>query len=142
MKVARETNTPDSPATRRLAVPITGMRAFVAVTNPEWYRFLSDPTRSGIPVVNFWKPGGGSFRALNDGEYFVFKAKAPINRVVGDGRYCGYVTMPVSHAWAQFGEANGAVSLAELRRLIGGDKPIAPGDDPVIGCILVSDVTL
>jgi putative restriction endonuclease len=53
---------------------ITGMRAFVAVTNPEWYRFLSDPTRSEIPVVNFWKPGGGSFRALNDGEYFVFKA--------------------------------------------------------------------
>lgn len=120
---------------------ITGMRAFVAVTNPEWYRFLSDPTRSGIPVVNFWKPGGGSFRALNDGEYFVFKAKAPINRVVGGGRYRGYVTMPVSYAWAQFGEANGAASLAELRRLIGGDKPIAPGDDPVIGCILVSDVT-
>jgi hypothetical protein len=56
------------------------MRAFVAVTNPEWYRFLSDPTRSEIPVVNFWKPGGGSFRALNDGEYFVFKAKAPVNR--------------------------------------------------------------
>ena len=36
-------------------------------------------------MVNFWKPGGGSFRALNDGEYFVFKAKAPINRVVGGG---------------------------------------------------------
>jgi putative restriction endonuclease len=46
-------------------------------------------------------------------------------------------------AWEIYREANGVSSLAEMRTLITRyrDEPINPGEDPVIGCILVRDVT-
>jgi putative restriction endonuclease len=117
------------------------MRGYVAVTDNEWYRFLA--ARPEISVVNFWRPGGGTnFRALAEDEFYFFKARAPINRIVGGGRYSGFATMRVSAAWKMFGEANGVASLAQLRERIGLRRgtPIAPDEDPDIGCVLVHDV--
>jgi putative restriction endonuclease len=44
----------------------------VAVTDKDWYRFLSG--RPNLDEVNFWQPGGSrEFRTLSPGEPFLFK---------------------------------------------------------------------
>lgn len=43
------------------------MKAFIAVTDRDWYEFLR--RRPNSDEVNFWQPGGGrQFRALNPGQ--------------------------------------------------------------------------
>ena len=60
------------------------MRAFVGVTDGEWFsRLSSDPN---LTDVNFWQPGGArQFRALSPGELFLFKLHSPRNYIVGGG---------------------------------------------------------
>jgi putative restriction endonuclease len=117
------------------------MRGWVGVTDPHWARFLAQ--RPDINEVNFWQPSGRHrFGSIEIGEPFFFKTKFPQNMVVGGGFFTGYVPLPLSRAWDIFGEANGAASLTEMRRLIEVDRhePINPGEDPVIGCRFVRDV--
>ena len=52
------------------------MRAYVGVTDAEWYRFLS--ARPELREVNFWQPSGGrEFHAIAPGEPFFFKTHYP-----------------------------------------------------------------
>ncbi|GAA3159962.1 hypothetical protein GCM10010466_58500 [Planomonospora alba] len=111
------------------------------MTDTEWYRFLA--ARPGVSEVNFWRPSGArEFKVLEHGEPFFFKSHHPHNRVVGGGFYSGFARLRVSEAWEFFGEGNGAASLDELRRRVGRyrSEPMGPGDDPVIGCVIVRDV--
>ena len=63
---------------------ITGVRAYVGVTDDNWYRFLAD--RPGVTEVNFWQPSGArEFRVLAPGEPFFFKTHYPHNKLVGGG---------------------------------------------------------
>jgi putative restriction endonuclease len=115
------------------------MRVYVGVTDDAWYSYLAE--RPAVTEVNFWLPGGGNLKMAR-GEPFAFKTHMPDNRIVGGGRFDGCVQMPVSDAWRIFGEGNGVDSLEEMRALITRYRraPILPGDDPVIGCVLLSDV--
>jgi putative restriction endonuclease len=117
------------------------VKAFVGVTDERWYRFLAE--RSQINEVNFWRPSGGSFRALSPGEPFLFKAHYPLNRVVGGGFFSGFTQLRISEAWDLFGEANGAASIDEMRHSVGRyrKQAIGPDEDPLIGCIFVRDAT-
>jgi putative restriction endonuclease len=117
------------------------MRAYVGVTDDEWYRFLA--ARPDVDEVNFWRPGGGSFGRLTPGEPFFFKTHYPHNRIVGGGFFSGFVRLPISEVWQLFGERNGVGSLEELRRRVGRYRrqAIAPGEDPEIGCIFLRDTT-
>ena len=71
----------------------SGVRAYVGVTDGNWYRFLAD--RPGVTEVNFWQPSGArEFRVLAPGEPFFFKTHYPHNKLVGGGfsatrRGCG-----------------------------------------------------
>ncbi|MFD6264299.1 HNH endonuclease [Micromonospora chalcea] len=115
------------------------MKAFVGVTDEKWYRFLA--ARPDLNEVNFWRPSGGAFRALTPGEPFLFKAHYPLNRIVGGGFFSGFTQLKISEAWALFGEGNGVASLDDMRHSVGRYRrqPIAPGEDPVIGCVFVRD---
>ena len=54
------------------------MRAFVAVTDKDWYQFLAG--RLDLDEVNFWQPGGNRvFRTLKPGEPLLFKLHYPDN---------------------------------------------------------------
>jgi putative restriction endonuclease len=120
---------------------MSGVRGFAGVTDNGWYWLLADrPDLLG--EVNFWRPGGGGFRALRPGEPF-FKTHAPHNRVVGGGFFGGAVRLPVWEAWDLLGPANGAVRLEQMvdRIVHYRREPLAPGEDPVIGCIFLRDVT-
>ena len=85
------------------------MRAWVAVTDKDWYRFLS--RRSDFDEINFWQPGGNrEFHTLSPGEPFLFKLHYPDNAIVGGGFFTHSSRVPASVAWDAFGEKNGAIS--------------------------------
>lgn len=115
------------------------MNAYVAVTDRDWFDFLS--AQPHLDEVNFWqpKPWGGAFRALRRGEPLLFKLRAPVNAIVGGGFFERYDTLPLSLAWDAFGIKNGAASrqavwdrIARLR----SDRP-AWYEDFSIGCIIL-----
>jgi HNH endonuclease len=74
---------------------------------------------------------------------FFFKTHAPHNRVVGGGFFSGSAALPASEAWDMLGPANGVASLPEMLARIQHYRrePIAPDEDPVIGCVFIRDPT-
>lgn len=117
------------------------MKAYVGVTDSNWYQLLA--SRPDIREVNFWKPGGTSFSALNPGEPFLFKTHWPHNKIVGGGYFEGFSKLPISQAWEFFDIGNGVESLDEMRQRVSRyrETPIGRGEDPTIGCILLNEVS-
>ncbi len=116
------------------------MRAYVGVTDQEWYRFLA--ARPLLDEVNFWRPSGGrAFGVLTPGEPFFCKTHAPHNRVVGGGFYSGFAALPLGEAWELFGESNGVATLQQMRERVGRYRraPLGDSEDPVIGCVFIRD---
>ena len=115
------------------------MRAFVAVTDSEWYRFLAG--RPDLDEVNFWQPGGSQeFKALERGEPFLFKLRFPENAVVGGGFFTHFTQLPVSLAWQAFEEKNGSATFTEMRTRIERLRREPPSrEDYMIGCVLLQD---
>lgn len=114
------------------------LNVVVAVTDYDWFRVL---TQLPSPQeVNFWAPTATSFKALREGELFLFKLKAPRNSIVGGGIFSYATDMPVSLAWTAFGPANGATSLPEMRARIAKLRADGPEDrsDFRIGCRMLA----
>ncbi len=114
------------------------IRIVVAVTDKDWFDHLRvSPSRT---EVNFWAPGGAPFKALEQGELFLFKLHAPYNFIVGGGVFAYASTIPCSLAWESFGEANGAASLPEMHERIARYRRVDPADrsDFIIGCRILT----
>lgn len=120
--------------------PRPRLRAFVAVTDREWFEH---PRHAGeLDEVNFWQPSaGGEFKALAPGELFLFKLHSPDNFIVGGGLFSHHTRLRVSFAWEAFGTGNGAESLPQLRDRIERYRRIKPAsyEDYEIGCILIQN---
>lgn len=116
------------------------MRGFVAPTDYGWYQFLR--ARPELREVNFWRPSQARFGALQPGELFFFKLKAPHNMVGGFGLFTRGVVIPAWEAWDVFGAANGTPDLDELLarmgRLSGADSG-AIDVDTWIGCLAINE---
>lgn len=115
------------------------MRGFVAVTDNEWYRYLRG--LGIVDEVNFWRPSGMGFGALEIGEPLIFKLHYPENKIVGFGFYTYSLTVPSRIAWDAFGEKNGARTYEDMRQRIERYRRVPP--DPRaeydIGCVLLRD---
>ena len=82
------------------------MKFYVGVTDNSWYENLASVKPD---EVNFWQPSGrNTFRAINQYEPFLFKLHSPHNFIVGGGYFVSHSILPLSLAWASFGEKNGA----------------------------------
>lgn len=116
------------------------MKAFVAVTDNDWFDFLR--RRPELTEVNFWQPGGGrNFRALDPGQPLLFKLHYPQNYIVGGGFFATFSILPLSLAWETFGPQNGVPNLEEMRRrtaMYRRDDP-DPRRDYEIGCIVLEE---
>lgn len=110
----------------------------VAVTDRDWHNFLSK--EQNLTEVNFWSPSPIRFRSLQAGELFLFKAKAPINKIVGGGIFAHATQMTCSFAWQAFETANGASSLLEMRERIANLRRTSPlsHEDFEIGCRILT----
>lgn len=107
------------------------MKFWVGVTDKDWFEFL----RARAPdEVNFWQPSGKPLAAfLEPGTPFLFKLHAPNNFIVGGGFFVRFSALPAQLAWQAFGENNGVVNYASLRRRVEQYRDIGRGD-PTIGC--------
>ena len=83
-----------------------GINLVIAVTDGDWFEKLR--RQPDLGEVNFWAPSAANFRALQPGELFLFKLRAPHNVIVGGGIFTYANTLPCSLVWEAFGEANGA----------------------------------
>jgi putative restriction endonuclease len=114
------------------------LQVVVAVTDFDWFQALR--ATPSLAEVNFWAPSATSFKALREGELFLFKLKAPRNFIVGGGIFSYATDMPVSLAWTAFGTANGAATQAEMRARIARLRAQGPDDrsDFRIGCRMLA----
>jgi len=113
------------------------MKLFVAITDSEWFNYLSELCPD---EVNFWQPSGsGSFHALEPSEPLLFKLHSPNDFIVGGGFFSHYAILPASFAWSAFGQKNGAADETEMRRRIEKYRRVEPGaaSDYSVGCILL-----
>lgn len=111
---------------------------YVGITDYSWFKILR---QANYDEVNFWKPGGRTnFKALSEGELFLFKLHSPQDYIVGGGFFLKSSILPSSLAWEAFGSANGAMNLLDLNKLVYKYKKTnrLSDPDPQIGCIILS----
>ena len=121
-------------------------RFAIAPTDLGWF----DHLRSGppLPTANFWTPTPWGVTGLHPGDRLYFMLKAPIRKIGGYGEFVRYTNMTASEAWDAYGLGNGVDSRQELINKINHfaekrSQAFQPSDNPVIGCIELSDpVTL
>jgi len=112
------------------------MRAWVAVTDSDWFRFLASLPE--VDEVNFWQPSGGRrFAVLQPGEILLFKLHAPERAIVGGGFFAGHSVVPAAMAWDSFGQKNGAATFDDMVRRIERYSRGLIGPEHPIGCILL-----
>lgn len=115
---------------------------YVGVTDEGWYRFLR--AMPNLDEVNFWRPKDPkAFAAVPPGSPFFFKLKAPHNAIVGFAYFARFAKLPLSLVWETFREKNGVADFLEMRDRIARLRrsPIEPGEDPDLGCILLTEPT-
>lgn len=113
------------------------MRLYVAITDAEWYRYLS---HINPDEVNFWQPSASTqFRSLGPGEPLLFKLHSPDDYIVGGGFFSHFTILPVSFVWSAFGEKNGTSSEQEMRRRVKKYRRTLQPEttDYLLGCILL-----
>jgi len=110
------------------------MKFWVGVTDKNWFEYLASINPD---EVNFWKPGGQGFFALQIGEPFLFKLHSPHNKIVGGGFFIRAEQLPLSLAWDAFENKNGSSNLNDLRNKINSLRA-KPEADPTIGCIILN----
>ena len=92
------------------------MKLFVGVTNNEWFRFLAERKPD---EVNFWRPRSQSdFKALTQGDVFLFKLHSPLDFIAGGGIFVSHRFLPLPLAWQAFGENNGVPDFETFERRI------------------------
>ena len=114
------------------------LKMYVGITDYDWFKTLK---QANCDEINFWKPGGKTnFKALDQGDLFLFKLHSPQDFIVGGGFFLKFSILPSSLAWEAFEIANGAKSLFELNnRIYKYRKTNRLSDpDPQIGCIILS----
>lgn len=114
------------------------LKLVVAVTDGEWFDQLRAIPR--LEEANFWSPSPSNFRALEPGELFLFKLRAPRNFIVGGGVFAYATVLPCSLAWEAFTLKNGAQSLGEMRTRIAKYRHVSSTErhDFEIGCRILT----
>lgn len=119
------------------------VRGLIGLTDFDWYTQLA--ATPSLPEVNFWLPGGhASVKIIGPGDPFFFQLKAPHNAIAGFGTFVRSCPATAAQAWDAFGAMNGARSHAELLERISyyrakHGRPVQPGEDPEIGCVLLTE---
>lgn len=113
------------------------MKFWVGVTDNDWFEFLSELKPD---EVNFWRPGGGLFHAIQPFSPFLFKLHSPYNFIVGGGYFVRSTELPLSLVWDVFADKNGLGTYEDFYQKIQGyrsqKKSVQP--NPIIGCIVLT----
>ena len=110
-------------------------KLYIGVTDSQWFHYLAARQPD---EVNFWKPGGGAFRALPEAGLFLFKLKKPHNAIAGGGFFLRFTRLPVTLAWNAFGDKNGAATLPDFIKTLQSNRPNLHPSDQIGCCILAA----
>lgn len=110
-------------------------KMYLGVTDSNWFHYLAQRQPD---EVNFWKPGGGGFRALPEAGLFLFKLKKPHNAIAGGGFFLRFTRLPVTLAWEAFGDKNGAPTMESFLKTLQGNRPGLHRADEIGCCILAA----
>lgn len=116
------------------------MRLYVGITDYDWFHLHA--AKDLVEEVNFWRPSTQPhLKDLQRGAPFLFKLHSPRNYIVGGGFFLRFLPLPLSLAWAAFKEANGVLTLEQMRLKISEYRthPILPTEDPIIGCSILGE---
>lgn len=111
------------------------MQFFVGVTDNDWFNFLA---AKGPDELNFWRPSGKGFKAIEAGAPFLFKLHSPLNFIAGGGFFVRAENLPLSLAWDAFGEKNGASAFQQFRNLVVRHRDKTEGDVEIC-CIILNE---
>ena len=94
--------------------------AVVAPTDQRWFSYFRPRDElTLVDEVNFWRPSAQSeFRALEPGQPFFFRLKAPHRAIAGFGFFADSSPLPIQIAWEVLGERNGDATRAAFERRI------------------------
>lgn len=111
---------------------------FVGLTDYDWYSELKN---RHFDEVNFWRPGGSEFHALQPNDLFLFKLKKPYYAIVGGGFFIRYSSVPIPMAWEAFGEKNGTSTFETFSGRLKKyrEKNRIDIDYPSVGCIILTE---
>lgn len=109
-------------------------RFVVAVTDPDWFFFLSSNTQ--LDEVNFWRPGATT-TAYERGTPWFYLLRGS-DKIVGGAFFSAYDKMPASLAWDTFGVANGTASFDEFLAVLASIKRVRPSQVGEIGCVALT----
>lgn len=114
------------------------MKIYVGVTDNNWFNHLKCLRPD---EVNFWQPNNTrNFRALEQGELFLFKLHSPYNYIAGGGIFVSHSFLPASLAWDIFGQNNGTANreqfIDSIYKYRKTDRMKEP--DPVIGNLILN----
>jgi len=100
---------------------------YVGITDTSWMQFIKKHYNDNSlnEYINFWTPGKRVFKALKQGELFLFKLhnnkqRNECGEIVGGAYFYGYEKITSEEAWKRFGNGNGTSSLNELQESING----------------------
>ena len=114
------------------------MQIYIGVTDDKWFKYLKSIKPD---EVNFWQPNSGrNFKAIKQGELFLFKLHSPNNFIVGGGVFVRQAFLPVSLTWDAFEIKNGTSNRDDFLNAIyqyrRTDRRLEP--DPIIGSLILS----
>lgn len=111
------------------------MNFYVGVTDYNWFDFLRQEPREDI---NFWKPSGQRFTAIQPGDFFLFKLRKPQHCIVGVGQFASQIQLRLPEAWEMFGSRNGAATYQQFASLIHRNRHQAVEASSEITCVVLN----
>ena len=115
----------------------------IAPTDLDWFeRIRTGPIGK---TVNFWTPTPWEVKGFREGDRLYFMLKSPVRKIGGYGSFVRYLDATAKEAWQLYGVNNGVDSEVELVAKISRfaqkrSKAYSPSDNPLIGCIELTDV--
>lgn len=120
---------------------------YVGITHTDWFLQLKDDfaNKKVERYINFWTPGTKEFKAIEEGNLFLFKLhnnklRKENGQIVGGAYYSHFEIKSIEEAWEEYGRGNGRESLSAMRlslKEVRERNGIPMGNK--IGCIILEN---
>lgn len=120
---------------------------YVGITDTNWFSLLREDYKKGElnKYINFWTPGTKEFKALEEGDLFLFKlhnkkTKEENGEIVGGAFFSHYERLSMLEAWEKYDRGNGRESLQVMYDSLQGMRKKNNLQSSIsIGCIILKD---
>ena len=120
---------------------------YVGITDTNWFSVLQEDYKNGklSRFINFWTPGTKGFKALQEGEIFLFKlhnnkSTGENGEIVGGAYFSHYEKLTVDEAWKKYERGNGQKSLHDMEESLQKMQERNNLESSInIGCIILQD---